>query len=197
MNSQKTVWNRLYKDGLRQKKEAPNIPRILEGKSILEVGVGTGKTLKAILKQNPKSVIALDFSEEALKKVKESIKSKKVMFLKADITNFTANKKFDVIVCYYIFNNLREKDRKKAVNQMNKSLNYKGIILFEDLAAGDFREDQKRKDGLIYNFPNEKEVKSLFKQFSNIKISTKTFSPLRKERDKKRRIINAIIKRSW
>ena len=195
MESQKPLWNKLYKSRLDWKKETLNLPNLLKSKIVLELGVGTGKTLKSILKQKPKKVLAIDFSEEALQICKENVKDSRVSFVNSDILNFQSGEKFDVIVCYYVLNNLEENERKRAVEKMQNLLNKEGIILFEDFAKGDFREKQERKDNLFCHFFSESEVKELFRDFSEIKIKTRTLSLIRTDKKLKRRIISAIIKR--
>src|SRR3972149_2444261 len=204
MDSQKLIWDRLYKERLSWKKETTNIPSIIKGKSILELGVGNGKTLQAIARQNPKSITAVDFSQEALDKASE-LGLKNVKFSKKDITSLQFKEEFDIVVCYYVLNNLTSKKRKKALSQIYNSLKKGGIVLFEDFAVGDFREKEgakliephtiKRKDGLICHFFDKKEVTSFFKQFSKITLSKKVSSPFRSNKEKKRIILNAIIKR--
>jgi len=62
MKNQESIWDNLYKRNLTWKKETI-LPNILQNKSVLELGVGTGKTLHSIIRQNPKSITAIDFSE--------------------------------------------------------------------------------------------------------------------------------------
>ena len=205
MKSQEYIWNELYKNRLSWKKETANLPNILKEKSILELGFGNGKTLQAIARQNPKSITAVDFSQDALDKAKELVKSDKIDFIKADITSLNLDKEFDFIICYYTLNNLLESERKEAVSQMHKSLKKGGFVLFEDFAVGDFREKEgvkrieshtiRRKDGLICHFFLESELKSLFSQFSKITLSKKVFSPFRSNKEKKRIILSVIIKK--
>ena len=195
MRDQETIWDKLYSQSLSWKKETANLPELLRGKSVLEVGVGNGKTLKSILKQSPKSVLAIDISQEALNLASKSIKSEKVKFQKSNIASLNFKNELDVIVCYYTLNNLLEKERKEALASFYNALKRKGIILFEDFAAGDFRQKKKRKDGLICHFFTKSDLESLFKKFSKIKISEKTFSPFRANHKLQRRIISAIVQK--
>ncbi len=138
-------------------------------------------------------------------KAKELVKSGKVEFIKANLLDFQADEKFDVIVCYYVLNNLKEDERQKAADVMHGLLNKSGIILFEDFAVGDFREKESSKlieshtieriDGLICHFFTKQEIKLLFKSFNGIKTSEKTFSPLRLKPEIKRKILSAVIKK--
>ena len=107
--AQEEIWNEIYRKG-EWKKETMSLLPILSNKKVLELGVGNGKTLRAILRQNPKQVIAIDFSQEAINKCEKEIKDSRVILKKADVTDLTfSNEEFDVVVCYYILNNLVKK----------------------------------------------------------------------------------------
>lgn len=181
-----------------------DIKEIIYKKSVLELGVGNGKTLKTILSQKPKEVVALDISQEALKKAKESIKSDKIIFLKSDILSLNINKKFDIIVCYYFLNNFKKKNRIKVIKKIKSLLKQNGTILFEDFAVGDFRAKRyikkiekntiQKQNGLICHFFEKDEIIDLFNDFKNIKIEEKTFKPIRRDSSIKRKIIKATIR---
>ena len=202
MKNKEIVWNSSYLNGLSWKKSTKDIKKILYKKSILELGVGNGKTLKPILSQNPKEVVAIDISEEAIKIASKSIKSDKVIFLNEDFLKFKTNKKFDVIVCYYFLNNFRLRERIDVVTKIKSLLKNNGTILFEDFAKGDFRQKGKilekdtiqKQDGRICHFFEKNELIKLFRDFNNIKVEEKTFSPIRLNRDIKRKILKATIK---
>jgi ubiquinone/menaquinone biosynthesis C-methylase UbiE len=67
---------------------------------VLELGCGTGKNTLFLL-EKAKSIIALDFSEEMLRKAKEKILDKRVCFQKADLNKpwKVNNEAFDLITC--------------------------------------------------------------------------------------------------
>lgn len=200
MKKQVKLWNYLYSKGLSWKK-TNQIKENLKDKSILELGVGNGKSLKSILEKNPKHVTAIDISKEAINLVKKSINSEKVSYIQEDFLKIGFKNKFDVIVCYYFLNNFKEKERKKAVENMKGLLKDKGIILFEDFGTGDLREKGKeiekntiqKQNGLICHFFDKDEVIELFKGF-DIKIKEKSFNPIRKNKDIQRKIISVNIR---
>ena len=207
MENQADIWDRLYSQNLALKKETATLPKLLKGKSVLEVGVGNGKTLISILRQNPKSVLAIDFSQEALNSASKLVKSEKLEFLKADITQLPFKEEFDVIVCYYTLNNLLEQDRKKAINSIYNALKEKGKIIFEDFAVGDFRERKTsrkqiethtitKENRLICHFFTKSELLSLFNKFSKIQLTKKSSLPITKKPHLKRNIISGIIVKS-
>jgi len=94
---------------------------------------------------------------------------------------------------------------KKAAAQIYKSLKKGGILLFEDLAVGDFREKKEskriethaieRENHLICHFFSEKEIKQLFRKFQEIKTEAKTTNPIKSYPELERKIIRAIIKK--
>jgi len=206
MKNQEAIWNIEYKAN-KQKwhKETINLPKLIENKKVLEIGVGNGKTLKAILRQNPKTIAAMDFSSEALNACKKIFHEKKISFVKANMTNLPfENEEFDIIICYYVLNNLLEKERKKAVKEINRVIKTRGKLLFEDLAVGDFRETNKNqktieshtiknKKGIICHFFEIKEIKKLFNRFSTKKLTQRTFNPIINKPKLKRKIISGIF----
>ena len=111
------------------------------------------------------------------------------------------NNSFDLIVCYYLLNNLKEKDKVKAINEMKRVLNSKGKIFFQDFSKGDFRQKGRiiekhtiqNKSGIICHFFTEVEIKRLFKDFSEIKTEIKETRPITHKSELKRKIISAVI----
>ena len=201
---QEEVWDEEY-GKMEWRKETRALPKMLEGKKVLELGVGNGKTLIAIHRQNPKEIHAIDFSQKAIDICKEKFQLDDIKFLKADVLNppFEDNS-FDAVVCYYVLNNLIESERKKAVGEIYRVLKKEGIVLFEDFAVGDFRFKKGsnmiaentliKANGIICHFFQDKEIKELFKDFSKVKIQIIETKPLR-GKDYTRKLINAIIRK--
>jgi MPBQ/MSBQ methyltransferase len=197
---QRKIWNIEYKkDKNKWHKETKSLPNILKDKVVLEVGVGNGKTMQAILKQKPKKLIAIDISDEAIIIVKDKFNQELVQ---ESITSTSFEDKFfDVIVCYYTLNNMLKDEREHAVKEMHRILKDKGVILFEDFQSGDIRQKSReledntiiKTNGIICHFFTKDEIKSLFKKFSKLKIKVKSFSMIKTLPEKKRKIINCII----
>jgi len=204
MVNQKKVWNTLYKEKrILWKKETSNLPKILKGKKVLELGVGNGKTLISILKQKPKQVIAIDFSDEVvefhLKKFPQ------VQIIQEDIKNLPfKDKEFDAIVCYFVLDSLLQWEIELAVAEIFRVLKKKCKVLFCDFAAGDFRQDGKeletntmlKKNGLICHFFTKKEVKKLFKKFNMLKIEEKTSCPISHKKHLVRKLVQGIFEKA-
>ena len=205
MKNQKSIWNKEYKANITKwHKETVSLPEISKNSLVLELGVGNGKTLKAILKQKPKEVVAIDFSIQAIEISKSNKIFKSVKFIKSDVKSLPfKNNHFDTVVCYYILNNMTKKDRQIAVNEIYRVLKPKGNLIFEDFAVVDFRQKDtqktvetntiQNKKGIICHFFKKTEIVLLFHNFSKIKITLKTTHPITHKPTLKRKIIQARL----
>src|SRR3989338_3574017 len=201
--NQKKTWDKKYKENFSWKKETPDLPKLLKNKSVLELGVGNGKTLISILKQSPKSVTAIDFSKKAIDICKSKFKDERINFLAKDFFMYKTKNKFDIIICYYFLNNFLKKERKKAIDIISGLLSSNGIVIFEDFAEEDFRQKGKiiekntikNKSGVICHFFKDFELKSLFSEFQIKKVKTRVYSPIKNNKILKRKIIYAIIRK--
>ncbi len=201
MLSQKNIWNYEYSRNINKwNKETIKLPLILKGKRVLELGVGNGKTLKAIIKQKPSETIVVDFSEEAIKIVKSQFE--KVKFYDYDVRELHfSDGEFDIIVCYYLLNNMLEKDRKKAIKEIFRVLKKSGKVLFRDFAVGDYRQTGEKmedntilhKNGIICHFFTDDELKKLFSNFDISELKIDERFPIRKNKKIKRRIISGVF----
>lgn len=185
---QEHVWDELYSARLSWKKESITLPHMLKNKHVLELGVGTGKTLVSILRQKPKQIYAVDFSEKAIEKSVERF-GNNVTFVKADAKHLPfENESFDIVVCYYVLNNSLKKDRELVANEIRRVLKKGGVCLFEDFSVNDLRNEGPRhktdkntrvkKSGLICHFFEERELKELFSDFK-IKLDKESFYPIK------------------
>jgi len=204
---QERVWDLEYGGrGTRWSPRRLRFPFSFEGKIVLEAGVGTGKTLSAVLEENPGRVFAFDFSSEALKQCRQSFRAfSNVVFLKADVLDLPFEKGFfDVAVVYYLLDNMLESERRKAVAELRRVLKSGRVLLFEDFAVGDFREEfgkriempephtLLKKKGLLCHYFTETEVKNLFKDFKNVEVSGKERSPIRNKSHLVRKTVSAV-----
>jgi len=202
--NQSTIWDKIYAKH-EWRKETRTLNKLLQDKKVLEIGVGNGKTLISILRQKPKSVSAIDFSEKALEVCKDKFAHDDVNFEKMDVCalDFEDNS-FDAVVCYYVLNNLTKSERIKAVSEILRVLKDEGIVLFEDFAVGDFRFKKNSRmiaentlikaNGISCHFFDDKEIKELFSAFSKVKMHIIETKPLR-GMDYTRKLINAVIRK--
>ncbi|MBM3231784.1 class I SAM-dependent methyltransferase [Candidatus Pacearchaeota archaeon] len=197
MKKQQIIWNSLYKEGLTWKKNS-KIDQDIRNKSVLELGVGNGKTLKAILNKNPKQVVAIDISKEAINSIK--FRKKNLSLITKDFLKFNTKDKFDMVFSHYFLNNFEEKERKEAVRRIKLLLNKNGIILFEDFMVGDLRHKGaeieentiEKQNGIICHFFTKNEIEKLFEGMG-VESNEKIFNPVRGNKSVRRKIIKAKI----
>jgi len=184
MEKQQKVWNKLYKNkSIEWKKETKEIPKILKGKKVLEIGVGNGKTLASIIKMKPKEIVAIDFSQEAVDICKE--KFPEVEVICSDVKSMPfEDGKFEFVIIYFILDSLLDWEIEGAINEIYRVLKKGGRVLFQDFGEGDFRQEGEelekntmlKKNGLVCHFFSEREVKRLFNHFNKEKVwETKTY----------------------
>ncbi|MBT89582.1 MAG: hypothetical protein CMN79_03720 [Spirochaetales bacterium] len=97
--------------------------------SVLEIACGTGAILKLMEKQY--AISGLDLSKEMLSIAKKKIK--KGNFYHQDMTSFSLNKKFDIILCIYdsINHLLKFAEWTKVFKNSSKHLNENGLFIFD------------------------------------------------------------------
>lgn len=102
-------------------------------KRILEIGCGTGIISLMVAQRNPKAnILAIDINKDAVKlageNFKNSIFKERLKAISEDFKNFTAEQKFDFIVCNppYFEENTSQKD---VLARQNIELNFKELIL--------------------------------------------------------------------
>lgn len=201
--NQKEIWNKLYSNGKEWKKETMNLPDFFRNKRVLEVGVGNGKTLISILKQKPKEVIAIDISEKAIEICKNNFEIK---FICESIeqTSFK-DKSFDIVVLYYVLNNVDRKTRMNILKEISRILREGGKIIFQDFSYKDYRKENKKNlpeknsfvdnSGLICHFFDIEEIKVLFKEFRVLDIQEIISKPMKFDKKKRRAIINGVFEK--
>jgi len=201
---QEEVWDIEYSRS-EWRKETRTLPKMLSGKKVLEIGVGNGKTLIAIHRQNPKELFAIDFSEKAIEICREKFAHDDIKFEKMSVLDLKFDdESFDAVVCYYVLNNLSDGERKKAVGEIYRVLKDEGIVLFEDFAVGDFRFKKNSRmiaentlikaNGITCHFFEDKEIKELFGEFSKVKLQVTETKPLR-GMDYTRKLISAVVRK--
>ncbi|MBI3027452.1 class I SAM-dependent methyltransferase [Candidatus Woesearchaeota archaeon] len=117
------------------KKEADKIKKLIsrykksDGKELLDVACGTGHHLSFF--KNSFSCTGIDINNKMLKIAKKN--AKKVVFRRANMINFSLNKKFDVILCLFssigyvkTYLNL-----KRTINNFARHLKQGGIVIIE------------------------------------------------------------------
>lgn len=79
----------------------------------LEIGCGTGKNTEWLV-QRVESLLSIDMSEQMLDRAKDRIRSEKVRFLQADVTDdwdFTQDEEFDSVVFSLVLEHIEDLER--------------------------------------------------------------------------------------
>ena len=199
---QEKIWDSLYEKDENKWKLESKLPKVLNGKKVLEIGAGNGKTLRSILSQRPSEVYAIDISSKATEIL--SRKFQKSYVLKANILNLPFQKEsFDVVVCFFTLNNLLKSERKKAISEIHRVLKCKGMLIFSDFAIGDYRAVGKKIEVNTIILPNKLilhsfsiiEMKSIFKSFKVEKLKMISSNPIRSQPKLKRKRIFMLAHR--
>jgi 2-polyprenyl-3-methyl-5-hydroxy-6-metoxy-1,4-benzoquinol methylase len=117
-------------------------------KTILEIGPGYGRLLKAILKQQiPFSrYMGIDISSENIKYLKENFSSPKISFLYGDAETKSLDDSFDVVLSSLVLKHLFP-SFERALRNISNYLNPECMVFF-DLIEG--KERYFERDGVTY-----------------------------------------------
>jgi len=207
MEDQRRIWDREYGErGTMWCKRTLHMPSVFRGRVVLEAGVGNGKTLAAILEQDPRYVVAYDHSIQALRKC---VRDTRVGLVLADAAYLPFRDScFEAASYYFILDGMLRKRREASAAEAARVLKPGALLLFEDFASGDFRQSApnveaglepgtvlKRK-GLICHYFDEDEVKVLFQGFSAGDVSVVEYRPFAGCHGLRRRVVRATFTRS-
>ncbi len=139
-------------------KRSEVIKNFLENKKIkvkncLDLACGTGLFLNNFCKTCDLTGMGLDFSEKMINFANKNVNNKNLTFLLGDMTDFSINKKFDLITCNY-----------NSINEIldDQKLNNMFICCYNHLNNGaffmfDFNTPRKYIEGKKYNYYKEKD----------------------------------------
>lgn len=113
-----------------------------EGKTILDIGFGSGLVEQAIFERIPNAfIVGIDSSEPMINLAKERLKNWQSQYvaIKHDITKLDGlqlpPKEYQVVISIQTIHNLSNKDKKKIFDFANLVLQDKGLILILDRIA--------------------------------------------------------------
>jgi 2-polyprenyl-3-methyl-5-hydroxy-6-metoxy-1,4-benzoquinol methylase len=97
----------------------------LSGKSILEVGCGTGLFLRSVARLLPhKELVGLDISAPVLPAPQDGIR-----FLRADVIDFTVPERFDVVFSEHVIEHIAPADLSAHISSMANALAEDGMLI--------------------------------------------------------------------
>ena len=131
------IWAKQYDTNRNRTRDLDKLATIetlskYDFESVLELGCGTGKNTKYLLKK-AKRIIGLDFSQEMLNKAKEKITVERVSFRKTDLTeSWDVDNNFaDLITCSLTLEHIKNLDH--IFNQANLKLKKNGLFFISEL----------------------------------------------------------------
>lgn len=100
----------------------------IENKDIMDVGCGYGWFIWNILKRKPRSVTALEISEESLTTVKKYFKTKKVNFIVGSGISMPIKKKMDTVVAWEVIEHLPKGTEGEMFREVGRLLKSNGVF---------------------------------------------------------------------
>lgn len=146
-----SVWAKEYDDYpnlivfLEEKVSSKFIGNV-RGKNVLDFGCGTGRYSLPLAKKGA-NVTAVDFNNAMLKIAKQKAKKAKVKikFKEADITKYTSDEKFDLIISMLVQDHI--KDLKKSVDVINKASKIGTKVVISNIHPDLIYKDYNPKTG--------------------------------------------------
>lgn len=117
--------------------------------SILDLGIGTGKTALELLNKFPNAILdGVDISPNMIKqaKIRLSNELERINFHEQDIKELQIKKFYDVCVGVLSIHHLNEDQKPKLFNKIFKHLNENGIFIIADIIKFDSKAETKQKE---------------------------------------------------
>ena len=148
-----------------------SLKRKTKSKDVLDYGCGTGNFTEKVIAFQPKKIVAIDISEEAIKKAKHKseARNKNVEYRVENCENLNLNSDtFDVVYGGGILHHL---NLNKSLNELNRVLRKDGTIIFvEPLATNPlinlyrkFTPKARSSDEHPFEFNDIKLIETIFK----------------------------------
>lgn len=137
-------------------------------KTIFDLGTGTGRAIKVLLKSRPKTIYAFDQSRAMLKLLEENypfqVKNGQIKIVVGSSDKIALDKSsIDIVVSLHVFKHL--KDINPTLKEVNRILKNKGFIIFDVLNINSLI---KFNLGTCYALDKSKLIETLEKNKFNI-----------------------------
>jgi len=110
---------------------------VIAGKTVLDVGTGTGAWGAAINKLRPSGIEAVDFSEKMIKQARKNHPEINFHHINAeDLSDFKDNS-FDLVTASFVLHGVTEEKRRKLLNEM-KRVSKKYVVLHDFIGKTPF-----------------------------------------------------------
>ncbi|NUN11543.1 class I SAM-dependent methyltransferase [Candidatus Micrarchaeota archaeon] len=181
-------------------------PKLPKKTKILELGVGNGKNLTALVHAGY-SVYAIDSSQTAVKMCRELLKKfkKKAVLKTEDCCSLSfENNFFDAVVAFHTIGHLTAAERIQSVKEIFRVLKPGGIVFFKDFGLRDMRygkgtlvekDSFKRGNGIWYHYFTEKELRELFKEFKTKELGIESWKVFFAGKDYYRQEVHGVFEK--
>jgi|WetSurMetagenome_2_1015567.scaffolds.fasta_scaffold02287_9 MPBQ/MSBQ methyltransferase len=172
LNSERAAWDMGYRRSGRKYGGAPqDLPSLIPGTRVLEVGCGDGKSLLAMAGRGW-DIVATDFSREAIRISSGHQILCNVGFIQADARALPFRREsFDAVFLYHLLGHIPVKGRSLVTSETERILIPGGAVFLRVFSVQDFRNGRGnlvepntylRGDGVRTHYFSREEVESLF-----------------------------------
>ena len=112
----------------------------IKGKTVLEIGCGSGGGTELILKYfSPQKIIATDLDPRLISLAGKNVQNKKVTFERADATKLNyENESFDAVFDYGVIHHIPSPEWKECLNEIYRVLKPGGKVFLWDVSIESF-----------------------------------------------------------
>jgi ubiquinone/menaquinone biosynthesis C-methylase UbiE len=204
-NSKLAAWDRKYQ-GEHPRWRGPSDLSldILEGETVLELGCGDGKTLRALVPGDHQT-IGLDFSRKALLALrKRGGELGKAHLVQADCTSLPfPSLSLHHVVAHHVLEHLEAEERRSAAKEVARVLRPGGRLHASVFAKEDLREGKGElvepstyaREGILYHYFVEEELEGLFDALSLISIRTESSARMFAGKLIRRSVIHGVFRK--
>jgi tRNA (cmo5U34)-methyltransferase len=118
--------------------------------NVLDLGIGTGKTAKAILDNFPKAtIVGYDISPNMLSLAKKhlAIYKRRVKFIEGDIKDVLFNKKYDACVSVLAIHHLNLREKGELYKKIFQALKDEGIFVNGEVVKQKTKQEEDKVRG--------------------------------------------------
>jgi len=142
----------------------------LKGKSVLDVGSGTGSWISALNQHGLSKAVGADFSEKMIRQARQKHPEIAFYHQHGENLNAFADNSFDVVTATFVLHGMKKDKRAKVLNEMKRIARHRVVIhdfynnrqfivrLLEFLERSDYVYFQKHFKTEIKSFFNQTEI---------------------------------------
>jgi SAM-dependent methyltransferase len=142
------------------------VKNINSGESVLDIGCGYGALAKSIAEKTGCSkIVAIDISEQNIKKAQEISSNEKIKYVIGDIRNDITPEHFDVVVLSNVLEHLTE--RVVLLKKLKETVTPSRFLIRVPMFERDWRVPLKKELGIEWRLDKTHETEYSLKEFQN------------------------------